>query len=113
MSIVRNPEDPAGSQHQALYCVSNPRGLAQTVLAHDCVMMSTVSSVVIQMVWKRPISSCDLVSLTQAGIVNKPCGRYAAVNPVYVGLVTSVVGTDPYWQQWHGHNLALYYLLAN
>ena len=65
------------------------------------------------MVWKSPIPSCDLVFLMQAGFVNKPCGRYAAVNPVFVSLVTGLARTNPYWQQWHGHDSVLYYLLAN
>ncbi len=48
----------------------------------------------------------------QAAFVNKPCGCYAAVNHVFVGLVISVVRTDPYWQQFHGVNSALYSLAS-
>jgi len=46
----------------------------------------------------------------QAGFVSKLCGRYAAVNPVFVSLVIGVVRTNPYWQQFHGVTSALYLL---
>jgi len=62
------------------------------------------------MIWKSPISSCDLVpdasSLCEQALWIKP----AAVNPEFVGLVIGVVRTDLCWQQFHEVNSALYLL---
>jgi len=88
--------------------VSNDRDLAQTVVALDHVMMSTGSGVIIQLDYQlRPG-----LRVCKAGFVSKLLGRDAAVNLVFVGLAIGVVRTNPYWQQFHGVNSALY-LLAN
>ncbi len=66
--------------------VSNDRDLAQTVVALDHVMMSTGSSVIIQLNYQlRPG-----LRVCKGGFVSKLLGRHAAVNSVFAGLAIGV-----------------------